>query len=398
MTYVKMPLPRSIMIVAGEPSGDRHAAKLVEAIRQSDPEAKWDFFGSAGPMMRGAGVDPIVVADELAIMGISEIGLALPMFLSAFRALRNAAVTRRPQVAILVDFPEFNLKLAKSLKKRGFTVVYYISPQMWAWRQYRIRTIRRYVDLLLTILPFEKEWYAKLGVDHVEFVGNPLASEVHPSMDRDKFCKKHSLNPDLPIIALLPGSRRKEIVRILPVLIEAAAEMISRGDGYQFVIPIAHERHLSDVSAAIDDAKLIGRILPDVIRVVTGETYDALNVADVAAVTSGTATLETGIIGTPMVIVYKTSKINFSLITPLISVEHFGLINLIAGERIAKELIQKDLTPSILSVELERLMDPDVNKEMRTKLRDIAAKLGPGGTSERAASAILRLIASQRSD
>src|SRR5205085_2767423 len=170
-----------IMIVAGEDSGDAHAAKLVEAICVSRPAAQFDFFGAAGPKMRVAGVRSIVRSDELAIVGLIEIVSALPMFISAFRKLKKAAAEFKPEAIVLVDFPEFNLKLAKSLKKLGFRVIYYISPQLWAWRRYRIRTIEKYVDLLITILPFEKSWYEFRGIENVEYVGSPLVREVFTS-------------------------------------------------------------------------------------------------------------------------------------------------------------------------------------------------------------------------
>ncbi len=392
MTYVKMETTPSILIVAGEPSGDRHAAKLVEEMRKCDPDTHWDFFGAAGPLMRRVGVEPVIAADELSIVGVAEIGRALPMFLTAYRKIIDSAVARKPQVAILVDFPEFNLKLAKSLKKRGFTVVYYISPQLWAWRRYRIRTIRRHVDLLLTILPFEKDWYARRGVGNVEYVGNPLAAEVHPNGGRSDFCERHGLDPARPVIALLPGSRRKEFVRILPVLIGAAKLLYADDASRQFVIPIAHERHLPDVTKIIEVTGTKSTGMPDDLAVVVDETYDALNAADAAAVTSGTATLETGIIGTPMVIVYATSGLNYVLLRPLISVEHYGLINLIAGRKVAKELIQRELSPQSVAAELSRLLDPDHNAAVRDELRAAGEKLGSGGASRRAAEAILRLI------
>ncbi|MDQ3221379.1 MAG: lipid-A-disaccharide synthase, partial [Acidobacteriota bacterium] len=177
-----------IMIVAGEASGDAHAAKLVKALRESAPNTKFILFGAAGHRLRAAGVEAIVNADELAIVGLPEIAKALPRFLKAFHSLSSAAINRRADVVILVDFPDFNLKLAKALKKRGFKIIYYISPQLWAWRKYRIRTIRNYVDLLLTILPFEKDWYAERGVINIEYVGSPLAREVHADSSREEFC------------------------------------------------------------------------------------------------------------------------------------------------------------------------------------------------------------------
>ena len=374
----------SVMIVAGEASGDLHAAKLVNAIRELARGRDVLFFGAAGPLMREAGVEAIVEADGLSIVGLLEIGRALPMFLRTFSALKKAADERRPDVAVLVDFPDFNLKLAKALKKRGVKVVYYISPQLWAWRKYRIRTIRKAVDLLISILPFEKEWYEKQGFRNVEYVGNPLAMEVHSGVPKEEFCEKHGLDPNRPIIALLPGSRGAEIARILPELIKTAELMRGRSKDLQFVAAISAGKRGKIESLRIS--------LPDRIRVVEGETFDALNAADAAAITSGTATLEAGIIGTPMAIVYKTSAINYKLLRPLITVDHFGLINLIAEKRLAKELIQDDFTPQTLSEELFRLLEPEVNTEFRESLRIAVDKLGHGGASKRAAEAILKVF------
>jgi len=375
------------MIVAGEASGDGHAAKLVRALRESPAGDGLAFFGAAGPKMREAGVEAVVAADELSIVGLLEIAGALPMFLKAFRRLTGAAKQRNPSVVILVDFPDFNLKLAKSLKCRGHTIVYYISPQLWAWRKYRIATIRKYVDLLLTILPFEKAWFEAHGVEHVEYVGSPLVREVHPTGTREEFCEVLGLKPDGPLFALLPGSRAKEISRILPVLLDTAVKLCDKIADAQFVIPVPAAKQAEQVQRLIAERNVVVNV-----RTVTGETYDALLASDVAAVTSGTATLETAIIGTPMVVLYKTSALNYALLEPLISVDHYGLVNLIAGERLATELIQGDLSASGLAKEMLRLYEPSENAQMRAKLKDVAAKLGSGGASKRAAEFIVGLI------
>jgi len=376
-----------LMIVAGEASGDLHAAKLVRAFREVDPSLDIEFFGGAGPKMREAGVEAVVMSDELSIVGLTEIGRALPTFVRAFKSLRAAAVDRKADAVILVDFPDFNLKLARSLKKAGLTVIYYISPQLWAWRSYRVRTVRRYVDLMITILPFEKDWYMKKGVLNVEFVGSPLAREVHASRTKEVFCGLHDLDPSRPIISLLPGSRHKEIVRILPVMIEAANIVESSVPKMQFVVAIGSDRNSADVKGVIQCASVPGSL-----KTIVGETYDALNASDAAAITSGTATLEAGIIGTPMAIVYKTSSLNYNLLEPLISVDHYGLINLIAEKRLAKELIQGEFTAEALSQEILRLLQPVVNSETRAELAIAVDKIGRGGASKRAAEAILRVL------
>src|SRR5688572_13680554 len=208
-----------LMIVAGEPSGDAHAAALVNALQKKSSQS--EYFGATGPLMRAAGVETVVNSDELAIMGILEVARVFPKFVAAFRRLKAAAIQRSPDAVVLVDWPEFNLRLASSLHRRGLKVIYYISPQMWAWRPRRVRNVQRDVDLLLSILPFEAEWYRARGVEHVEFVGHPLAGEVKARFDREEFCKRNDLDPGRPIISFLPGSRRKELERILPAMLDA---------------------------------------------------------------------------------------------------------------------------------------------------------------------------------
>ncbi|CAN5698550.1 lipid-A-disaccharide synthase [soil metagenome] len=382
----------SIMMVAGEASGDTHAAKLALALKEKVGDDDLELYGSAGPRMRDAGVVPIVRSDELSIVGLLEIGRALPMFWKTFKKLKAAAIERKPDLVILVDFPDFNLKLAKSLKKRGVKVVYYISPQVWAWRKYRTKALSRDVDLILTILPFEEAWYREQGITHVEYVGNPLARDVIPSQSKEQFCLQHGLDASRPIVALLPGSRHKEIVRILPTLLETGAVMSQRDPLIQFIIPFAREKHRAELEAASFSVPKAWETIKNRTSIVFNETIDALSVADVAAVTSGTATLETGIIGTPMAIVYRSSAINYRLLRPLIDVSHFGLINLIADERVANEYIQDDLNPMTLAAELFRLVKPEVNSEVRDRLKKATDNLGKGGASTRAADAILGLI------
>jgi lipid-A-disaccharide synthase len=382
------------MIVAGEASGDLHAAKLVTALREATA-SELTFFGAAGEKMRDSGVEAIVRADRLAVVGLPEIARALPMFLGVFARLKRAALDRHPDVVILVDFPDFNLRLARSLGGRGFMIVYYISPQLWAWRQYRLRTIRRYVDLVISILPFEKDWYSRRGMDRVEYVGSPLAREVKSGIDRSGFRERHGLSAG-PVVALLPGSRHKEVVQILPIMLEAAARMSASDARIQFIIASASSERRADIESAISHVREKGLQLPEKLIVVEAETFEALNASDVAAVTSGTATLETGILGTPMAIVYKTSSLNYKLLRPLIDVEHFGLINLIAGERVAAELIQDEFTPDTLAAELLCLLEPARNAEAREKLKLAADRLGHGGASKRAAEAIMKLLREPR--
>ena len=381
-----------LMIVAGEPSGDAHAAALVRALREEAPGVEFELFGATGRLMREAGVESVVRSDDLSILGLAEVARALPKFWRAFRTLKRAGVERRPNAVVLVDWPDFNLRLARSLHRRGIRVVYYISPQLWAWRPYRVRSIRRDVDLLLAVLPFEPDWYEERGVTHVEFVGHPLAGEVVPRYGREEFCRRNGLDPARPVIALLPGSRRKELERILPPMLEAAALLSGERPEIQFVVALAADRSRAEAGAIIEAASRDRERALPALHVTQHETREALAASDAAAVASGTATLEAALIDTPFVIVYKESFVNWHTLGRLISAEHFGLINLIAGERLVTELMQSDLTGEGLASELSKLLERERNDEARARLREAAARLGSGGASRRAAKAILKEV------
>jgi len=340
--------------------------------------------------MRAAGVDSVVRADELSILGLWEIARALPKFWSAFGELKYTATERKPDAAILVDWPDFNLRLARWLHRRGIKVVYYVSPQLWAWRSYRVRNMRRDVDLLLSLLPFEKDWYANRGMTHVEYVGHPLLGEVRTRDNREEFCGRHDLDASRPIIALLPGSRHKELIRILPPMLDAALVISKQRPEVQFVVVVAPNRDPKEADEILCGA--YDSSFKNSLPVVHHETREALTAADAAAVASGTATLEAALLGTPLVIVYKESFLNWHILGRLITAEHYGLVNLIAGRRLATELIQDNLNAEALARELLALLDPTRNQSMREELHAVADKLGEPGASRRAAQAILQFI------
>lgn len=367
------------MVVAGEPSGDAHAAALIRELQE---RADIEFFGATGPLMRDAGVETIVNSDELAIMGIVEVGRVFRKFLSAFRALKAAAIERSPDAVILVDWPEFNLRLASSLHRRGLKVIYYISPQLWAWRARRVNKIKRDVDLLLSILPFEVEWYKAHAVEHVEFVGHPLAGEVKARFGREEFCRRNDLDPARPIVSFLPGSRIKELQRILPPMVDAIEQLRTLRPEVQSVVVVAPSRTIAEVR----------EITSSNIKLIERQTREALGATDAAAIASGTATLEAALLETPMVVVYKESPINWHTLGRLITVPHYGLVNLVAGKAIATELMQDDLTSENVVKELIKLLEPNVNKKMRQQLRDVAHKLGEPGASQRAAEMIVSFL------
>ncbi len=372
------------MMVSGEASGDKHGANLVAALRSLRPDLSFDFFGAGGDEMRAAGVETLVDAREVAIMGALEVARELPKFLRLFRRLRDAARERKPELVILIDWPEFNLRLAKKLKRDGHRVIYYISPQIWAWRSYRINAIKQYVEKMLVILPFEKDYYERNGVE-VDYVGHPLFDSVRVTADRNEFCSRYQFDQSKPIIALLPGSRHSELKYILPPMLNAVRLLNQSESQLQFVLPLAKTFSREDIGLQSGSTKNL--------RFIENDTYNALAAADLAVVASGTATLETAIIGTPLIIVYRASSLNWRLFRPLINVPFVGMPNLIAGREVAPELLQDDLNPGKLSRQITGMLnDPSRLERLRADLAEVRQKLGGAHASQRAARMIIELL------
>jgi lipid-A-disaccharide synthase len=374
-----------LMVVAGEASGDRHAARLVDALRERVPDL--EVFGSGGDELRARGAELLVDVRDVNIIGVPEVARGIRRLYAAFRALYEAARDRRPDAVVLVDWPDFNLRLARKLRRAGLRVIYYISPQVWAWREYRVRQIRRDVDRMLVIFPFEEAFYAEHGV-RAEFVGHPLAGEVEPARSREEFLAAHALDASCETVALLPGSRRKEIAYNLPEIV-GAVELLARArPGIQFVLPLA---------STVDRAQVEAILAPvtEHVRVVERDTYSAVAYSDFAVVASGTATLETALLGTPLAVVYRVSKLNYWLHRPLIHVDTFGMVNLIAGRRVAPELIQDECNAErIAETVLSYLDAPERLAAMRRELAGVRERLATAGdASRRAADAVLRILA-----
>jgi len=423
------------MIVAGEASGDKHGASLARALQSLDPQINYELFGSGGEEMRAAGVETLVDAREVGIIGIPEITRAIGKLYRAYRTLLAAARARRPSAVVLIDWPDFNMRLAKKLHREGFKIIYYISPQVWAWRRRRIRALRRDVDRMLVILPFEEEFYGRAGLE-ARYVGHPLAEAVRATASRDEFCGRHGLDPARPVFALLPGSRQKEIHYHLPVMLDAAARLRSARlpvDGFsrntnlvgrsqtsdlgfqmsnaqlaisdpQFVIPLASTVRREDVSTAIQEAQRAARAGasgdpdPLCVTVVEGDTYNTLFHSYFAVVASGTATVEAALAGAPMVIIYRGSELNWRLIRPLIHLDTFGMANLIAGRRIVPELMQRDATGVAIAREAAAILSDAARlTRMRDDLRRVREMLAAegGSAAERAARAVLEVIGHQ---
>jgi lipid-A-disaccharide synthase len=372
--------PIPLLLSAGEASGDMHAARLATALKQ---RADVEIFGMGGPQMRAAGVDIVTDYKEVSVVGITEILSHLPSLIHAMRHLVSEAERRKPALAILTDFPGFHLRLARKLKARKIKNAYYICPQFWAWRPWRVRIVRRRFAQALCIFPFEEKFYADAGVP-VTFIGHPLVGAVHPTVDRPTFLRELQLNPALPVVAVLPGSRRAELNQHLPILREACLRIYKETQA-QFVI----------AAAPHNNPALLGEgwspELP--LRIVEGRTYDALASADAAIVSSGTATVETALLNVPMVVVYRVTPLTALLAKPLVRTPFFSMVNLIAEKRVVPELIQSDFTPERVSKEvLQLLRDSAARAAMRANLAEVRNRLGPPGAVDRAADAILQLL------
>jgi lipid-A-disaccharide synthase len=373
--------PTPILLSAGEASGEMYAAKLATALRQRADVA---LFGMGGARMRAAGVETVTDYSEVAVVGITEVLRHLPSLLRAMQRLVSEAGRRRPPLAVLTDFPGFHLRLARKLLPQGVRNVYFVCPQFWAWRPWRVRIIRRRFALGLCIFPFEEKFFSDAGVP-VEFIGHPLVGEVRAAHSRETFCRSNGLAAGQPIVTLLPGSRTSEMARHLPVLREACALIRQSVPAAQFVLAAAPE---SDCGALRQ-----GWPQEFPLRVVEGQTYDALASADAAIVSSGTATVEAALLDAPMVVIYRVSALTALLAKPLVRTPFFSMVNLIAGRRVVPELIQKDFTPQRVAQEVLRLLQQEAARaELRRGLAEVRERLGPPGAIERAADAIVRML------
>ena len=358
-----------------------YAARLATALKQRADVA---LFGMGGPRMRDAGVDIVADYSEVSVVGITEIVRHLPSLVRALRLLVAEADRRKPALAILTDFPGFHLRLARKLKHRRIRNVCYICPQFWAWRPWRARLVRRRFAKALCIFPFEESFYANAGAP-VSFIGHPLVGAIRTSLNRKEFCERQQLHPEKPVVAVLPGSRTAELKHHWPVLREACAE-IHRESGAQIVVALAAAGH-----AALVPTDWAAN-LP--LRVVAGQSYEALSAADVAIVSSGTATIEAALLDVPMVVVYRVTALTALLAKPLLRTSFFSMVNLIAGRQVVVELIQKNLTCERVSAETLRLLrDQRVRETQRAGLKEVRQRLGPPGAVERAADAIVDLMA-----
>lgn len=358
-----------ILISAGEASGDIYASRVVEELRKRHPDA--EFFGCAGPRMQAAGVRAVVDQRSLAVVGIVEVIAHIPRIYGEFRKLLRAAKQEKPDLAILTDSPDFHLRVAKKLRAMGIPVVYLIAPQAWAWRQGRVKTMQRTLKRLLCIFPFERTFFEKHGVP-TTFIGHPLAHIVGTSLNRKEFLERHQFSQEDRLVVLLPGSRHGEAARHIPDLIEAANLIRGQAD-VRFLM--AFPKGFGVESTTFGE--LLRRAS---IQVIEGETWDCVAHAEVALAASGTVTIEAAMLGTPMVTFYRVNELSWRLGRWMVKAPFLSMVNLVAGHRVAAELIQHDMTPGALANETLRLLnDATAREKMKSELAQVREKL----TSER---------------
>jgi len=361
-----------IFIIAGEASGDMHAGNLAKALKASDPSL--DIRGWGGEKMEKSGVEVIKDYRELAFMGFVEVIANLRTISKNFKLCKAQIAEFKPDAVVLIDYPGFNLRMAKFIKARGIKVFYYISPQVWAWKESRVKKIKKFVDRMFVILPFEKDFFAKHDFD-VDFVGHPLL-DVTDQPANDDFRKKHNLS-SLPIIALIPGSRKQEIKHMLPVMNSVRLQFAD----YQFVI--AGVKNIS--------LRYYNQLAPGVV-VIKGDTYNLFRTAEAGLVTSGTATLEAGLHNMPQVVCYKGGTLSYYIARALVKVKYISLVNLIMDREVVKELIQGEMTASHAAKELKKVLNPEKQGVLKAEYKTLQEKLGGPGASERTANAMLKIL------
>jgi lipid-A-disaccharide synthase len=375
-----------VLISAGEASGDHYGAELARALRRQVHDHQLEIFGLGGDEMRRAGCETVVDAHEIAVVGITEVISSLARIRRAFKHLLAETERRRPDVAVLIDFPDFNLRLAKQLYRRGIPVVYFVSPQVWAWRSGRVKQIRRYVRTMLVIFPFEVEWYRARGVE-AEYVGYPLADEQPEIPSRDEFAAEYQLDSSRQWIALLPGSRQREVRLNLPVMVEAAGQLDQQ---FQFVIPVASTLDRGWLEALLRKSRRADHVE----FTTTPDARATLALARAAVVASGTATVQAALAGTPFVMVYRVATSSYLLGRWMVRVPHFAMPNLIAGRRIIPELVQRDFTAANILRELRRIIpDGPERQQMRADLAEVRARLSRPQSSGKMATAVDRAAA-----
>ncbi len=378
---------KRIMIVAGEASGDLHGSNLVRSALSLDPDLK--FYGLGGENLRNAGIDLLFDLEHQGLFGFLEIVSSLRSTIGIYRSLKASLTRDRPSAVVLIDYPDFNLRLAKSAKRLGIPVFYYISPQLWAWRQGRVKKVDRYVDRMAVVFPFEPDFYQRYGVE-VSFVGHPLLDVMDPPRPKEEVKTELGFDPSQPLLGLLPGSRMSEIKAHLPLMLESARRLnAGRPNGVALAVAQADSLGSGELTPFLE-------LGPKDVKLVAGRTHDLQNAADVILTASGTATLETALMLTPMVVIYRLKLLSYQIFRRMVKIEHVAMANLIAGEEVVPELLQNDARPDNIVTELNRILEsPEDRRRMVEGLTLIRKKLGGQGASLRAARLLLETINSR---
>lgn len=372
-----------LLISAGEASGEKYGALLIEELRRHAAAAPFECFGMGGERMRAAGCELLVHSQDVAVVGITEVIAQIPRVYSHFRRMVRELGRRPADAAVLIDFPDFNLRLAKELKHRGIPVIYFVSPQLWAWKKRRIHRVRKYVDQMLVIFPFEEKYYRERGVN-AEFIGHPLADLPQPAITREEFAARYGIDNRKKWVGLLPGSRRKEVLLNLPIMLEAAQML---GEAYEFILPVASTLDPSWLRSLLPHDLNVKIYLVDDARV-------ALHHSKASIVASGTATVEAALMGNPFVVVYRVSPLTYAIGRKFVRLPHYSMVNLIAGMRVVPELIQKEFTAeNILKHIAPHLREgTSTHLSMVRDLHDIRGKLMSRSSQQTAISRVAETV------
>lgn len=379
---------KKILIMSGEASGDLHGANLARELWKQDPSLI--LYGVGSKQMTAAGVRMLADASEISVVGITEVLTHIRAIYGVYTKLKRFLKQEHPDLLVLIDFPDFNIKLGKAAQKLGIPVLYYISPQVWVWRTGRIKTIAQLVKAMIVVFPFEVPLYEKAGVD-VRFVGHPLTDVVYSDLTREQATSVLGLDPARRTVALLPGSRTSEVANLLPDMLAAAKILSMRYQDLQFVLPLAPTLDENFVRTFVEQGGVP-------VRIVDGRVYDVLRASDAAIVTSGTATLETALMNVPMVIVYRISGLTYYLLTKLVrGLKHVGLVNIVADARLVPELIQQDATPRNMAEAVAKMLgDTRYYRQLQDGLAEVRKRLGNAGASARAASVVREMLTHAR--
>lgn len=376
---------KKLMVIAGEKSGDLHASRIVASLKRLSPSM--EVFGVGGERMARSGAEVLKDITGLAVVGFTEVVKSYFVFRRLFRYLLEVARRRQPDAVLLVDYPGFNLRLASALKSLGITVIYFVSPQVWAWGRNRIQKMREFIDHMIVVFAFEVPMYEEAGIS-VTYVGHPLADVLHPSVPREEFREKQGIPSGAKVVALLPGSRVNEVRRHVPLMGKTAERIRGALEGTEFVLPAASAELAKECRRLLEE-----HCIGAPVRILEDAAYDAVNASDAAIVCSGTATLETGCLGAPLVVVYRVSPLTYLIARRLVTIRNIGLINIVAGETLAPEFVQRRARPEAIAGEIVRfLSDSQLRGTIREKLSGVREKLGPPGAPERAARVILEVL------